>query len=69
LSERYEDLQAESLTLRQTNEEYKRTLAQKVKEILGLQREVEGIKKHYQQVIEESHGESEAKYSQISKIQ
>jgi len=47
LSESYDDLQAESLTLKQTNEEYKRTLASKVKEIMQLQRDIDSQKKHF----------------------
>jgi hypothetical protein len=41
LEEKFDDMQAECLTLKLTNEEYRKTLAQKVKEIMSLQKQLE----------------------------
>jgi len=41
LRDKYEDLKAEWLTLKQTNTEFKRTLGDKVKETMRMQREYE----------------------------
>ena len=45
MEEQYDDANAELLTLKQTNGEYKKTLASKVKEIMSLQLENENGKK------------------------
>ncbi len=45
LQAKYEDMGAECLTLRQTNGEFKKCLAGKVKEIMNLKKEIEILKK------------------------
>ncbi len=53
LREKYDDLKAEWLTLKQTNNEYKRTLGDKVKEGFRYQKEYELFKQKNELIISE----------------
>jgi len=68
LRDKYEDLKAEWMTLKQTNQEYKRTLAEKVKEQFRVQKEIEGYKAKTENNIAELTAESEARLQVLTSL-
>ncbi len=59
LREKYEDLKAEWLSLKQTNNEYKRTLGEKVKEGFRFQKDYELFKQKNELIIAELNNDNE----------
>ena len=59
LREKYDDLKAEWMTLKQTNAEYKRTLQEKVREGFKFQKDFELFKQKNEMLIDELTGDND----------
>lgn len=69
LREKYEDIKAEWLTLKQTNTEYKRTLGEKVKEGFRFQKDYDLYKQKNELVIAELTKDNDNRHVIISQLQ
>lgn len=69
LRDKYEDLKAEWLTLKQTNTEFKRTLGDKVKETMRIQREYELFRQKHDMLMSELSSDNEARLQMIGTLQ
>ena len=69
LRDRYEDLKAEWMTLKQTNNEYKRTLGEKVREGFKYQKEFDMFKAKNDMLISELTAENESRLKLINELQ
>ena len=69
LRDKYEDLKAEWLTLKQTNTEFKRTLGDKVKETMRMQREYELFRQKHDMLMSELSSDNEARLQMIGTLQ
>lgn len=69
LRDRYEDLKAEWMTLKQTNNEYKRTLGEKVREGFKYQKEFDMFKAKNEMLINELTVENESRLKLINELQ
>jgi predicted P-loop ATPase len=68
LREKYDDLKAEWMTLKQTNQEYKRTLADKVKEHFRMQKEIDVYKAKTEINIADLTAESDARLQVLTSL-
>jgi hypothetical protein len=68
LREKYDDLKAEWMTLKQTNQEYKRTLADKVKEHFRMQKEIDVYKAKTEITIADLTAESDARLHVLTSL-
>ena len=69
LRDKYDDLKAEWMTLKQTNNEYKRTLGEKVKEGFKFQKDYDVFKAKNELLVAELTQDNEARLKMINELQ
>ena len=68
LRDKYDDLKAEWMTLKQTNNEYKRTLAEKVKEGFRFQKDFDIFKAKNDLLVNELSAENDTRLRIITEL-